>query len=233
MSKTRKTINRIVVIAVFSAIAYLCCVLFHFKAAGFLSFDLKDAIMTVAGMIFGPLYGLIMVVLVSVIEMVTISSTGFYGLIMNILSSGTFVCVAGLVYMKRKTMGGALTSMICAVCSTVVVMMGANLLVTSRYFGMTVSEVAALIPSILLPFNLIKTVFNSAIVFILYKPVVTALRSSGLLPSEGSGIGHWRKYAGNSKKNILVSVAAIVVAVGVMVFFFLYPSLHGTFSLAG
>ena len=53
MAKTiyRSTkIRTLVAAGVFSALAYVCCVLFHFKA-GFLSFDLKDAVMTVAAML--------------------------------------------------------------------------------------------------------------------------------------------------------------------------------------
>ena len=42
--------------------------------------------MTVGAMLFGPVYGLAMSVIVGLIEFVTISSTGVYGLIMNVLA---------------------------------------------------------------------------------------------------------------------------------------------------
>ena len=47
--------------------------------AGFLSYDPKDAIVAVAGFIYGPLTSVVISVLVSFIEMITISGTGPIG----------------------------------------------------------------------------------------------------------------------------------------------------------
>ena len=43
---SNKKIRTLAAVGVFSALAYICCVLFHFKVS-FLSFDLKDAVMTI------------------------------------------------------------------------------------------------------------------------------------------------------------------------------------------
>ena len=75
---------------------------------------------------------------------------------------------------------GLLTSVVL----TTAVMMGANLLITPLYMGVSTTDVAKLIPTLLLPFNFTKTVLNAAIVLLLYKPLTTALRKTGLAPSE-------------------------------------------------
>ena len=85
-----------IAVGVFVALSYICCVLFHFKVA-FLSFDLKDAVMTIGAMFFGPLAGFVTVLITCLIEFITISSTGVYGLVMNLLASFTFVCIGSLV----------------------------------------------------------------------------------------------------------------------------------------
>ena len=121
-------------VGLFCALAYVCCVLFHFKA-GFLTFDLKDAVMTVGAMIFGPVYGVAMALIVAIIEGITISSTGVYGFIMNVLSSVTFVGIASVVYKLRRTMSGAVIGIAAASLSTVAVMMAANVLITPFYMN--------------------------------------------------------------------------------------------------
>lgn len=215
-------IRTLTAVGVFTALAYICCVLFHFKAA-FLSFDLKDAVMTIGAMFFGPIYGLAMSVIVSTIELVTISGTGLYGYLMNILSSVTFVCLGSFVYSRRRSMTSALVGMGLSIVAMTAVMMGANLVITPFYMGVSVAEVAALIPTLLLPFNLTKAIFNAALVFLLYKPVSTALKSAGFLKSEDNAV---RKAY---KPNPLMLAVPLVIAVAAMLFFFLY--LHGSFEI--
>lgn len=231
MSKSKASQNRIKTLAavgVFTALAYVCCVLFHFKAS-FLTFDLKDAVMTVGAMIFGPAWGFAMSVAVALIEFCTISGTGVYGLIMNLASSTVFVCTASFIYSRRRTMGGALGAVICAVVLTVGVMMGANLLITPYYTNVERAVVAKMIPTLLLPFNLTKSVFNSAVVFLLYKPLVTALRSSGFFAS-GSSAREISFSLLKDKKSIIVAAVSLLVAVAAMIFFFAY--LGGEFNFA-
>lgn len=230
MSKSKASQNRIKTLAavgVFTALAYVCCVLFHFKAS-FLTFDLKDAVMTVGAMIFGPAWGFAMSVAVALIEFCTISGTGIYGLIMNLLSSIAFVCTSSLIYSRRRTMWGAVCAVGSAVVLTVGVMMFANLLITPYYY--TNGEravVAKMIPTLLLPFNLTKSVFNSAVVFLLYKPLATALRRSGFFS------GNVREISFSlfrDKKSNIVATVSLTVAIAALIFFFVY--LGGEFNFA-
>ena len=222
-SKSKSTdIRTLVAVGVFAALAFVCCVLFHFKAA-FLSFDLKDAVMTIGAMFFGPAYGFSMSLLVSTIELVTISSTGIYGYIMNILSSVVFVCIGSFVYTRTRNMLGALLGMGLSVVMMTAVMIGANLLITPFYMNVSVEDVKALIVPLLLPFNMTKAVFNAALVFLLYKPISTALKSAGFLKSEDNAVRE--KY----RPNPLGLAIPLVVAIAALLFFFLY--LHGSFEI--
>lgn len=229
-TKSREKLKIIVATGVFAAFAYICCVLFHFRVS-FLSFELKDAVMTVGAMSLGPVSGAAMVVIVCLVELVTISSTGIYGLIMNLLSSLTYVCIASLIYHYHRTMRGAIVGIICGSAATVAVMIAANCFITPFYMHVPAAEVVAMIPTLLLPFNLTKTVFNSAVVFLLYKPVTTALVRAGFLPKrESLPALQNNAVAGEHKmRRILVPVISGVLVIACLLYFFL--ALEGKFSL--
>ena len=68
-----------------------------------------------------------------------------------------------------------------AVLSMVAVMLVANVFITPYYMGSARSDVVAMIPTVLLPFNLIKGAVNMSLTLILYKPFTTALKRIGLI----------------------------------------------------
>ncbi len=161
------------------ALAYICMFVFKFKVS-FLTFDFKDAILTVIAFLYGPVYAVASSVLVAAIEFLSVSDTGVYGFIMNALSSAVFTATCGIIYKYRRTLTGAVFGSIAAVLSMTAVMLVANIFITPFYMGVARSDVAAMIPSLLLPFNIIKGVVNAAITMIIYKPITTALKKVGL-----------------------------------------------------
>ncbi len=169
-------IKKLTALAVLAALAY--AVHFIHIPVMFLNLDFKDVIMTVGGMYFGPLSGLALAVLVPALEFFS-SSTGVYGLIMNLCSSITFVCVASIIYRYKKTMAGAIVALLASVFAVTAVMVSANLLVTPYYMGVSVAEVGALIPKLLLPFNAVKAVLNASLVLCVYKPITRILKRTG------------------------------------------------------
>ena len=56
-----------------------------------------------------------------------------------------------------------------------------NYLVTPLYMGYPREAVVELLLPAFLPFNLLKGGLNASITFLLYKPIVTALRKSGYI----------------------------------------------------
>ena len=177
--KNIESLKKMTGVAVFAALAYLSMIVLRIPdIGGFLTMDLKDVIITISAMFFGPLSAVIISVVVPFFEFLTISGTGVYGLIMNILSSLTFSLTASLIYKYKKTIGGAIIGLLSAVFSVTAVMMIANLVITPYYMNMPTSAVAALIPKLLLPFNLTKALFNAAVTLILYKPLTAAMRKT-------------------------------------------------------
>ena len=223
-SKSKFTdVRTLVAVGVFAALAFVCCVLFHFKAA-FLSFDLKDAVMAIGAMLFGPIYGFAMALIVCIIESLTISTTEVYGFIMNLLSSTVFVCVGSVVYTRKRSFTGALLGMILSVISMIAVMVAANLMITPYYMGVTRGEVIALIPALILPFNITKAVVNASLVFLLYKPLSTALKHAGFRINSMQNGGA----RPDKRKSLAVTVIALIFAILACLYFFL--CLGGKFS---
>ena len=174
-------LRRTVLIALFGALAYVLMLLVHFPVA-FLTLDIKDAMIALAGLYFGPMAALILSVLVPLLELVTVSGTGLYGFVMNVLSTATFAVTASTIYKYKKSFFGAIAGLVGGVALMVGAMMLFNLLVTPHYLGVAVAEVQALIPSLLLPFNLVKGIFNASIVLLLYKPLSSVMQRAGALP---------------------------------------------------
>lgn len=214
---TTYKIRRLTAVAVFAALAYVIHFI-HIPVA-FLNLDFKDVIMAIAGMYFGPLTGILLALLVPLLELPT-SETGIYGLIMNALSSGTFVIVASVIYKFRRKLSGAIIALSVAAFSTVAVMMLANLYITPYYMGVTQDAVVSLIPTLLLPFNAVKSVLNAALTLCLYKPITTVLKKSGF-GKRSSDEQVENTKSGNMRHSILVWVIAGAVAIAALLVIFL------------
>ena len=158
----------------------------------FLDFDFKHVAVCIGGFTFGPLAAAVIGVLASFIEMITFSHTGPWGFLMNALGTCSFCCTASWVYQKRHTKRGAVLGLGLGLACMIVVMLLWNYFITPLYMtgasGELVSRstVAAMLPTLFFPFNLAKGGMNMAATLLLYKPVVTALRKSGLVPPSQS-----------------------------------------------
>ena len=165
-----QNLRRMVMIALFCAMSYVVMMVIHIKV-GFLTMDVKDAVITLCGLYFGPLAALFISVTVPLLELFTVSDTGIYGLIMNILGSAAFSLTVSLFYKWRKTLFGAVMGLLSGVLLMTAVMVLANLLITPYFMGTTVATVRGMIPTLLLPFNLLKVIINDVLVFLLHTPV--------------------------------------------------------------
>ena len=165
----------------------------------FLDFDFKHVAVCIGGFTFGPMAALIIGVMSSFIEMLTFSHTGPWGFLMNALGTCSFCCTASWFYKKNRTKKGAVIGLSLGLVCMVAVMLLWNYLITPLYMtgasGELVSRaaVAAMLPTLFFPFNLAKGGMNMAATLLLYKPVVTALRKSGLVPASQSAEG--RKFS--------------------------------------
>lgn len=214
--------KKISVTAVLCALSYISVFLFRFSVS-FLTFDFKDAFISIASLLYGPMYGLVSSFVVAFLELITVSDTAFYGFIMNFLSSAVFSVAIGFFYKYKRTFSGAILASVTAVLSMTAVMMLANIFITPYYMGVAVKDVIALLPTLLLPFNLSKAILNAAVLLIIYKPVTKALRKSKLLPETYS-----KTYKAGFKTVVLIAVSIILIILTVL---FIILHLNGSFLL--
>ncbi len=174
-SKTK----RITIIGMLCAIAYVAMAVGRIPVVLFLKYDPSDVVVTLGGLIWGPMTPCVVAVVVAIIEMITVSDTGILGCVMNIVQSLSFACTAAVIYKKKHTLSGAVIGLISGCILATIVMMLWNYLIAPLYMGYPRETVVKLLLPAFLPFNLIKGGLNAAFTFLLYKPVITALRKSG------------------------------------------------------
>lgn len=195
--------KRLTTVGMLCALAYVAVVFGRMPVILFLKYDPKDVIIAIGGLIFGPLTSFTVALIVSLIEMFTISDNGILGFIMNVISSCSFACTAAFLYKKRHKLSGAIIGLLCGWACMVAAMMLWNYLITPIYMGVPREEVAKMLIPAFLPFNLIKGGLNAAITMLFYKPVVTVLRRSHLIETEHA--------AGKTKINVGVVLAALLI----------------------
>ncbi len=205
-------IKKLSILAMFIALGYVCLFVFRFKV-GFLTLDFKDVFITLAGFVYGPIAALAVALTESILEMVTLSSTGFWGALMNFVGSATFAVTASLIYKYNKNFKGAVIGLAASVFTMTAVMLVMNILITPIYAHTNVKTVIKMIPKTLLPFNLIKSILNAAITFVIYKPVSQAFKTMHLIPKGND------EFKINKRTIIgLVIAGAFIVASVVMIF---------------
>ena len=201
--KKSMSVLQLTTMAMFCVLAYVVMYFGRIPMVMFLKYDPKDVIIAIGGFIYGPFSAFIISVVVSFIEMLTASATGWIGMIMNILSTCSFVCVASIIYKKRSNIKGAVIGLLVGLVLMTMIMLLWNYFMAPIYMGVTREAVAALLVPVFLPFNLIKGTLNAAIMFLLYKPVVSALRKMSLVPPSSSD--------SKGKVNLGVIIAAVFV----------------------
>ena len=193
-TKSTNNIKTLAIMAMLTALAVAADIFLRIPGiGGFLTYEPKDVILTIGAFIYNPIAGLVMSLVVCLVEMVTVSSTGFIGLLMNFLASAVFVGVASVIYHRKKTIARAIIGLVAGAAAMTAVMLLWNYIMTPIYMGVPREAVVSMIPTLLLPFNAIKAALNASLVLLLYKPVVTALRKAKLAPESSAPAQSGRK----------------------------------------
>lgn len=176
--------KKITTIGMLCAISYLVMIVGRIPivpALPFLKYDPKDVVIVIGGFIFGPMVSFLISLIVSAVEMLSVSETGIIGFIMNVISTCSFACIAAYIYKKKHTLSGAIIGLgLGTICMTVLMLLW-NYFITPFYMGYPREAVVSLLLPAFLPFNLIKGGINLGITLFIYKPVVTALRKAQLI----------------------------------------------------
>ena len=142
-----------------------------FPQAPFFEYDPADIPILIAAFAFGPWAGLIVTVIAAIAQGVTVSaSSGVYGVLMHIISTGSYVLTAGIIYRARRNRLDTGIALLWGVLVSAAVMTAANLIITPLFMGAPVEAVKAILPFII-AFNLLKSGANGVVTFFLYKSI--------------------------------------------------------------
>ena len=178
----RTYVDRVVKLGLLAALSVLLAVTIRFPifpAAPFLEYDMADVPVFIGTFLFGPWWGLLLTAVVCVLQGLTVSAgSGVIGVLMHFFATGGFVLVAGFLYRAQKyhTFKGALLSLACGCVTWVLLMIPLNLIFTGWFMGTPTSVIWSMMGPVILPFNAIKAVGNSAITLLLYKSIGRVLK---------------------------------------------------------
>ena len=177
---TRKLAN----MGVMAGLSVALVIFIHFPIipqASFLEYDPADIPILIVTFAYGPLAGLVVTAVAALVQGLTVSGhSGVYGILMHIISTGSYVLVAGIIYKLRHNRTGASIALICGVLVSAVVMVAANLIITPIFLDAPVEVVKAMLLPVIIPFNLIKAGINGVVTFLLYKPISNFIKERGM-----------------------------------------------------
>jgi riboflavin transporter FmnP len=166
-----------------TAVSIILVYLIHFPifpSATFLEYDMADVPILVATFMFGPWWGLLLTLTVSVLQWLLVSpQSGWVGAAMHFFATGSYVLIAGSVYMRRRTIKGAILGMALGAIAQVAMMLPLNLIFTVHFYGMPKEAVEGMLLPAIIPFNAIKVGANSILTLLLYKRTAKLLDHLG------------------------------------------------------
>lgn len=174
--KLSKNIKVLITLSLLTALSIVLMLFVRFPifpSAPYLEYEPMDVPILIAGFAFGPAAGLIVTAVSSLIQGLTVSAAvgGWVGILMHFIATGTLVTVSSLIYRKKQTVWGAAIALAFGTLAMAAVMIPANLIITPAFYGTPVDVVKSLLLPVIIPFNLIKAGINSAVTFVILKPL--------------------------------------------------------------
>ena len=219
MSSQKNNTKLLAGVGVYAALAIVVSFATSFIKIGYLSLDAGDIVIVLASFIYGPVAGVAISLVSSLVSMMY-SGTMFWGMLMDFFSSAIFSFTASFIYTRKKSFGTAIAGIYISVIATSALMMPLNLLITPLYMPVSVDFVLKEIPRILLPFNFFKALFNGGAALLLYKPLIRAMRKAGLvsLPAPRSDAAHGAPTHRHTVLSIVIGTLSVILAAAALVF---------------
>ncbi len=170
---TNKKTRMLAIMAIMVALSCILVLLIRipFPPAPFLVYDPADVPIYISTFAFGPVAGLFITLTVSYIQAFLLMGDSWYGFVMHIASTGTYVIIAGLIYAHKKTKKNAILALSIGMIATVIAMCVANYFITPAFIGTQKEVVAGMLIPIIIPFNLLKGTINGILTYVLYKRI--------------------------------------------------------------
>lgn len=159
----------------------------------FIKLDFSDLPELIGAFAYGPLAGVLIALIKNLIHM-AVSQSGFVGELSNFILGATFALVAGLIYKKKKTRGGAMLAGVCGALAMAVVSIPSNYFVIyPMYYSIlgfpeqaVLGMYQALLPSVKsifqallifnVPFTFVKALICAVVTMPIYKPLRPLLK---------------------------------------------------------
>jgi riboflavin transporter FmnP len=180
--KTKSKNNSVLHLAQMGMLAAVSIVLVAFvripliPAVPFLEYDMADAPIMIAAMLFGTLPSLLILFVVSVIQAFLFGGNGWVGLVMHFVASGALVILVGQFYSRKQRMVDAIIGMVLGTIAMTAIMIPMNYIFTVNFFGTPKAVVDEMMLPGIIPFNLIKAGLNSLITGVVFKALLPFIR---------------------------------------------------------
>ena len=138
-------------------------------AVPFLVYDMADAPIIIAALLFGTVPSLLILFIVSVIQAFLFGGNGWVGLLMHFIASGALVAFVGQLYMRHHNLRDAVIGMVLGTIAMTAIMVPMNYIFTVQFFGTPKAVLDAIMLPGIVPFNLIKAGLNSLIAGVVFK----------------------------------------------------------------
>lgn len=145
-------------------------------SAPFLNFDIRDSVILIGGLVYGPLAAIIVAFISGVMQFLFMNDgSGIIGFLMNFISTVSFTCTASFAYRLGKNYKIFFIGLILGCALMTASMLLWNYIITPVYMGVPRDVVASMLIPVFLPFNLLKGLINAAIAFAYFKPLQNIL----------------------------------------------------------
>lgn len=137
-------------------------------AAPYLRYDPSDVVALLVAFVIGPVPAVAVVFLKDLLYLI-FRARSIFGPTGNFIAVATFVGVAGWVYRRRADPGWGWLVAACAAgaLARILIMVPANFVILNLQFGMPPARVAALLWPVIIPFNGLASVINTALSVVL------------------------------------------------------------------
>lgn len=176
---TKSNVTKISVMAMLCALSVVLVLLIRvplFPAAPYLVYDMADVPVLIGTIIYGPVAGLCILLVVSTIQAFLLSPDGWVGLVMHFCASGAMVLAAGLFYRYKPKVGWLVVGLVTGCLARTTLMMPLNLIFTVQFYGNPYEVVRDALLPFIIPFNLIVSSVNCTIAFLITLPLTGYIR---------------------------------------------------------
>ncbi len=158
----KQKLQRLAIAAVLSALSLVLMMTVRFPLfTPFYEMEFSDLPILVCSGILGPLYSIVCLLVVCVIQTLTVSSSsGIIGFLMHFLSSGLMILIMCFITKRVDGIKGKIVGSVVGVLVVVIVMIPMNIWLTSSFMQLPLTDFVKGYLGVCVAFNLVKAGSN-------------------------------------------------------------------------